>query len=132
MLIRRLCSWRGWRLDLHKFVRADDASCFHTHPAKAFRLILWGGYVEERLPTPTCAGFRLLGFGAKDAIKLIRSENLTAADPMRTFEMFRPGFLGFVRPELCHRIHALRNGSSSYSLWLRGPKTTEIEIHGEC
>jgi hypothetical protein len=28
-------------------VGADLAGCYHTHPAKALRLVLWGGYVEE-------------------------------------------------------------------------------------
>lgn len=45
--VKRFLSWRGWRVDLHKMVGADDADCFHTHPATAFRLVLWGGYVEE-------------------------------------------------------------------------------------
>lgn len=45
--ITRLIYWRGRRVDLHKIVRADSPGCYHTHPAKAFRLILWGGYVEE-------------------------------------------------------------------------------------
>ena len=40
------CRW-GRHIDLHKMVRADDPECFHTHPALAFRLVLWGGYVEE-------------------------------------------------------------------------------------
>jgi hypothetical protein len=47
MLIKRLFSWRGYRVDLHKFVRGDDPECFHTHPATAIRIVLWGGYVEE-------------------------------------------------------------------------------------
>lgn len=37
----------GCRVDLHKFVGADDHECFHTHPAYAVRIVLWGGYVEE-------------------------------------------------------------------------------------
>ena len=47
MWIRRLLAFRGCRLDLHKMVGADDAECFHTHPARAVRLVLWGGYVEQ-------------------------------------------------------------------------------------
>lgn len=41
--------WRpfGCVVQLHKFVRADDPGCFHTHPAYALRIILRGGYVEE-------------------------------------------------------------------------------------
>lgn len=47
MLIKRLVSFRGWHIDLHKMVGPDMPDCFHTHPAKAWRLILWGGYVEQ-------------------------------------------------------------------------------------
>lgn len=47
MWLKRLFFWRGWRLDLHKFVAPDDPECFHTHPANCLRVILWGGYVEE-------------------------------------------------------------------------------------
>lgn len=45
--VKHLFCRRGWHIDLHKIVRDDDADCFHTHPAWAFRLILWGGYEEE-------------------------------------------------------------------------------------
>lgn len=45
---KHLFHWRGWRIDLHKFVGADDAMCFHSHPAWAFRVVLWGGYEEEK------------------------------------------------------------------------------------
>ncbi|ABM97047.1 hypothetical protein [Methylibium petroleiphilum] len=47
MWIRRLARVRGWTIDLHKFVGPDDPGCFHTHPSRAFRLVLAGGYVEE-------------------------------------------------------------------------------------
>lgn len=45
--IRRVFNLFGVRVDLHKMVGADDADCYHTHPAYALRFILWGGYVEE-------------------------------------------------------------------------------------
>jgi hypothetical protein len=41
-----LCGF-GYHVDLHKMVAADDDECFHSHPATAIRLILWGGYAEE-------------------------------------------------------------------------------------
>ena len=44
---KRLFSVRGWRLSLHKFVSSDDPGCFHSHPAWAVRIVVWGGYVEE-------------------------------------------------------------------------------------
>lgn len=47
MLIKRLVTVYGFRLDLHKFIRPDDEGCLHTHPAYALRFILWGGYEEE-------------------------------------------------------------------------------------
>ena len=37
----------GLRATIHKFVGADDPGCYHTHPAYAVRVILWGGYTEE-------------------------------------------------------------------------------------
>jgi hypothetical protein len=107
---KRLFSWRWrgnvWTLRLHKFVKADNAACFHTHPAHAYRLILWGGYVEEILNPEW---LRNLG-------------NCRAT--------WRPGMFGYVAPELCHRIDALRNGRTSYSLWIHGPKVASIELHG--
>lgn len=103
MLIKRLFDRWGYRIDLHKFVRGDDAECLHTHPATAIRIVLWGGYVEE-----------IDKAGARTTRKL------------------RPGHIGIVRPELCHRIDTLLNGRCSYSLWLRGRKTAKIQIIGEC
>lgn len=47
MRIKHLLKWRGFKLDLHQFVGTDAANCFHTHPARALRLIVWGGYVEQ-------------------------------------------------------------------------------------
>jgi len=45
--IKKLVRAFGCVVQLHKFVRADDPGCFHSHPAWAIRIILWGGYVEE-------------------------------------------------------------------------------------
>lgn len=47
MWVKRLVKFRGSRIDLHKMVSSDDFEAFHTHPAKAFRLVLWGGYIEQ-------------------------------------------------------------------------------------
>lgn len=47
MRIKHLLHFKGYRLDLHKFVDWDADECFHTHPAMAIRFILSGGYVEE-------------------------------------------------------------------------------------
>lgn len=35
------------RLDLHKIISKDFPGFFHSHPANAFRIVLWGWYVEE-------------------------------------------------------------------------------------
>lgn len=45
--VRHLFCGRGRHIDVHKMVAKDDPDCFHTHPAYALRVILWGGYVEE-------------------------------------------------------------------------------------
>ena len=44
---KRLWSFAGRVIDLHKMIAKDDEDCFHTHPAYAIRIIVWGGYVEE-------------------------------------------------------------------------------------
>lgn len=96
--IKKLLRFRGYVVQLHKFTRADDPGCFHTHPAWAVRIILWGGYVEER------------GDGR--------------------WRTWLPGMIGVVPPHLEHRIGGLRNGRSSWSLWLRGPKVATINVRG--
>ena len=40
-----------------------------------------------------------------------------------------PGMFGMVRPSLSHRIARLM-GDASYSLWVRAPKSREIELRG--
>jgi len=45
--VRHLLCGRGFHIDIHKMIASDDPECFHTHPAYAIRVILWGGYVEE-------------------------------------------------------------------------------------
>lgn len=60
---RLLGTTDGFSIWIHKFVDADDEGCFHSHPAWAFRLILKGGYVEQRpdgryfLYSPGSCGF---------------------------------------------------------------------------
>lgn len=98
LYIMNLVHVRGRRIDLHKIVKADMPDCYHTHPANAFRVVLWGGYEEE----------------------LWDWEKLT----------WKPGMIGYVAPELCHRIHRLLNGRMSYSLWFRGRVTHKVELRG--
>lgn len=98
MRVKHLLRCRGRRVDLHKFIDADAPGCFHTHPAPAIRVILWGGYVEE-LEDGTC----------------------------RTW---KPGMVGAVRPDLSHRVARLLDARGSYSLWIRGRKSHEVELRG--
>lgn len=44
---KEIFSKDGHKITLHKMVAADDAGCFHSHPATAIRWIIKGGYVEE-------------------------------------------------------------------------------------
>jgi len=45
--VRHIARLAGRLIDVHKMVAKDDPDCFHTHPAYAIRVILWGGYIEE-------------------------------------------------------------------------------------
>ena len=101
LLVKRVVGLFGRRLDLHKMSAPDDPECFHTHPAKAIRIIVWGGYVEE-IPH----------------------------GPGRRLRTWRPGMVGLIRPEFTHRVHRLRNGKDSMSIWLRGKITRPIKLIG--
>ncbi len=94
-------SFRGWTVGVHRFVGADAPDCFHTHFGVAYRLILWGGYVEE-----------VLRYG--------RTRRRT----------WYPGRFGRITHDYEHRVDYLLNGKSSWSLWLRGPITHPITTRG--
>lgn len=102
MWIKRLLRLGRWRVDLHKFVGADDPGCFHTHPAYAIRIVLWGGY-EEELLTP----------------------------PVPYFRIWAPGNVGLIVPRYCHRVSRVLNGRASYSLWLRGTPKHDVRLLGD-
>ncbi len=102
MFIWRLASFRGYRLDLHRMVAPDAWDCFHSHPATAMRVVLYGGYMEE-IEAPE---------GQPRKWKIV---------PARSVSL--------VRPEFSHRISSLPRGVS-WSLWLRGPKTHETQLRG--
>lgn len=109
MWIMPLLRWRGRRIDLHKMVAADDEECFHSHPARAIRIVLWSGYVEEILHWQIDTGvFRAWQIETRRR---------------------RPGYVNLVRPELTHRIASLPRGVS-YSLWIRGRKTHPTHLVG--
>jgi len=99
---RRTGKWLGCRVDLHKFIAADDPGCFHSHPAWAIRIVLWGGYDEEIFA---------VGHGG-------------------VFKTWLPGGIGIIRPAFAHRIAGLVNGRVSYSLWLRGPVVAPVLLLG--
>ncbi len=103
-LLRRDGKWNGIRVDLHKMVDIDAPDCFHTHPAYAVRVPLSGGYWEEVI---------------------------SECGSIRAYIQWQPGQIGLVRPKFCHRIAGLPNAGVSYSLWIRGPVTNEVELRGE-
>jgi hypothetical protein len=94
-----------WELHVHKMIAADLPGCFHSHPARAMRLVIFGGYREE-LWDPH-GGYVS---GVKD---------------------WWPWQFGWVEPDHVHRISMLfRPLKGSYSLWLRAPITHPVELHG--
>lgn len=103
MWVKHLVHIWGCRIDLHKMVRADGVNCFHSHPAWAIRIPIWGGYIEE-------------GYNPE--------KNKTF------FRFWRPWSVGVVAPRFVHRIAELLNGRVSYSLWLRGPIVRNVFIGG--
>ena len=98
-----LLGLRGWTIGLHRFTGADALGCFHTHYGVAYRLILWGGYVEE--------------------VRLPMSERVE----LRTWF---PGRFGKITHDYEHRIDRLLNGRASWTLWVRGPITHKITTRG--
>lgn len=98
---RRDGKWLTVRVDLHKFIGADDPECFHTHPAWAVRVILRGGYTEQIFE-----------------------------QGMRAYNYWFPGDVGIVAPWLCHRVDSLMLGPS-ISLWIRGPICADIKLIGD-
>lgn len=47
ILSKYLFQGRGRRIDLHRLMKPDGLDQFHSHPARSFRIILWGGYIEQ-------------------------------------------------------------------------------------
>lgn len=117
-----LFSFRGWEITLHRFVGADAPGCFHTHPAKTFRFILWGGYVEE-IPVPDDTDWDVF---MRDDDTLDYSFELDQLTVKRTWKPFQ---FGIVQPWFEHRVDALRR-KSSWTLWVRSPATHKISTRG--
>lgn len=87
-------------IHLHRISAADSADCYHSHPAEAFRVILWGGYAEE---------------------------NLTLPDWLRSVKRWWPGMCGRVHTLTIHRIHRVKR---SWSLWFRSNVLSSIYLFG--
>lgn len=114
---------RGWRVDFHRFDRADAVGCFHSHPALAVRVVVWGGYVEEVWKGEPC----------KRLCKELEEGKFSCGAVCRRakseFKEWLPGMIGIVRPEFIHRVNHLR-GRRSYSIWIRGRVTHQIRTVG--
>jgi len=99
----------GFHIAIHKMVKADGGGCFHTHDGWGFRLVLWGGYVEEvEMDYPS---LNPLAFSSK-------------------IVCWRPGSFGIMKASFSHRVHSLLNGRVSYSLWIRGPISAKVQLRG--
>lgn len=80
-----LASLFGWKIYLHKIVRADHDRCLHDHPFGFLGIILKGGYVEEILDKK---------YGITSRVN----------KPFSIINRLGPGFT--------HRIQRLLNGNS--------------------
>lgn len=47
LYIKNLFHLWGRRIDFHKIIYPDPWECFHSHPANAIRVVVFGGYSEE-------------------------------------------------------------------------------------
>jgi len=109
LFVWNLVCFRGHRLDLHWIKKSDRRNFYHSHPARAYRIILARGYVEQKVyrggidPHTICDG--------------------------TTFLSWRPGCRGWVEPDYIHRIDYVPKGGS-WSLWFRGRITHEIKVGG--
>jgi hypothetical protein len=84
---------RGWRLNLHRWLRSDDDRALHDHRGDSVSVILWGGYYE------------------------ITSH---AWEPLKRRWCF-PGCVLFRRGELPHRVELREGHGQVWTLWLRWP-----------
>ncbi len=95
---RYLWPWGRIRVYLHTLHRSDDTPHFHNHPwAWGWSLILWGGYVEERLANVGDTPRRVI-----------------------TSRTLRPGSAYMLRPGDFHRVTGIDR--PSWSLFIAGPK----------
>ena len=101
-----LFSFFGYKLMLHKIVRADHDRCLHDHPWGFFGFILKGGYVED-VPTsnPYSSTSNIIHWTGRRTVKPLR-------------------FINRLNPHFTHRIHRLLNGPS-WTILVRTPSVRE-------
>lgn len=98
--------WQAWQVHLHKIVRADRKECYHSHPSKAIRIILWSGYDEQTWPGN---GWQLWEPGDMGFIHPHFVHRIDALTPVDEHALvYRP----------------------SWSLWIRGPIVADIKLYG--
>lgn len=98
LYIKHLIRLGGFQVNLHYITGVDAIDCYHSHPAKAFRIILRGGYIEE-----------IPDYRYSD------------------YEYWHPGRCGMMQPEFIHRIAHVEDGGS-WTLWIRWPVTHPIKL----
>lgn len=106
VIYKHLLKVGEWQIDLHKIAGVDKIGCYHSHPAWAYRIVLWGGYEE-----------------------VIVEEDPKGVWTIRNIKIF--GFLahGWVAPEYVHNIYKVK--PRTYTLWIRGPKTHKVRLIGK-
>jgi hypothetical protein len=96
--IKKLVSFGGFQINLHRITGRDHVNVFHSHPAKAIRILLKGGYIEE-----------------------------VPKGRYSDYDYWHCGRIGFIEPQFVHRIaHVEDNGS--WTLWIRWPITHKIKL----
>lgn len=64
------------------------------------------------------------------AIRIILKEGYIEEYPNGKIKFRCPGYVGWVKPSLAHRIDTLL-GKASYSLWIRFKKIAEVKLIGK-
>lgn len=105
LLYKHLFKIGKWQVDLHKMIDVDEHACYHSHPAWAYRIILWGWYEE-----------------------VIVEEDPPGIWTIRDIKIWKTFGHGWVPPTHVHNIYRCK--VPTYTLWIRGPKTHKIKLIG--
>lgn len=65
------------------------------------------------------------------AIRCILAGGYCEQFPDGTQKCRSPGYAGLIYPETVHRVHSLLDGKESISLWIRMPKSHDIQLVGD-